>query len=173
MLTAYKNRTGSRRTGRFLRDIWLRPAAAIRSDVREAHLVNQNSTHSFHVGARPHLRALDEFHIIGLQTNLGQLRACPLASGLYGRANARTSFFSSNPDLVSNGLRPPLRERSRSSNSKRHLFRGAKLRLSEWGASALVGLVRTERREASQARRRATSSEVSSKRRDSRSRRDA
>jgi acetyl/propionyl-CoA carboxylase alpha subunit/acetyl-CoA carboxylase carboxyltransferase component len=65
-----------------------------------------NSTHSFDSALDRTLRALDEFHITGLPTNLQQLRAI-LSHPALRSGDARTSLFSEHPDLANlNGARP-------------------------------------------------------------------
>ena len=65
-------------------------------------ICQSNSTHSFASALDHTLRALDEFHIAGLPTNLRQLRAV-LSHPSVRAGDARTSFFSEHPDLVPNG----------------------------------------------------------------------
>jgi acetyl/propionyl-CoA carboxylase alpha subunit/acetyl-CoA carboxylase carboxyltransferase component len=65
-------------------------------------ICQSNSTHSFSSALDHTLRALDEFHIAGLPTNLRQLRAV-LSHPAVRAGDARTSFFSEHPDLVTNG----------------------------------------------------------------------
>src|SRR5208337_3936810 len=62
-------------------------------------ICQSNSTHSF-VSALDHtLRALDEFHIAGLPTNLRQLRAV-LSHPAVRAGDARTTLFSEHADLA-------------------------------------------------------------------------
>jgi len=63
-------------------------------------ICTSNSTHSFASALDRTLRALDEFHIAGLPTNLRQLRAA-LAHPAVRAGDARTSFFAEHPDLAS------------------------------------------------------------------------
>jgi acetyl/propionyl-CoA carboxylase alpha subunit/acetyl-CoA carboxylase carboxyltransferase component len=72
-----------------------------------AKLVCQsNSTHSFTSALDHALRALDEFHIAGLPTNLRQLRVV-LSHPAVRTGDARTSFFAEHAELVSsNGAQP-------------------------------------------------------------------
>jgi acetyl/propionyl-CoA carboxylase alpha subunit/acetyl-CoA carboxylase carboxyltransferase component len=58
-----------------------------------------NSTHSFDSALDRALRALDEFHIAGLPTNLQQLRAV-LSHPAVRAGDARTTLFSEHPDLA-------------------------------------------------------------------------
>ncbi len=65
-----------------------------------AKLIGQsNSTHSFASALDRTLRALDEFHIAGLPTNLHLLRAV-LSHPAVRAGDARTSFFFEHPDIV-------------------------------------------------------------------------
>jgi acetyl/propionyl-CoA carboxylase alpha subunit/acetyl-CoA carboxylase carboxyltransferase component len=58
-----------------------------------------NSSHSYASAIARSLRALDEFHIAGLSTNLGQLRAILTHASLRA-GDARTTLLAENPDLV-------------------------------------------------------------------------
>ena len=103
VLTAYKEPTG--RGVRVDSCGYLGYAPPPQFDPMFAKLICQsNSTHSFTSALDHTLRALDEFHITGLPTNLRQLRAV-LSHPDVRAGDARTSFFSEHPDLVSNGLR--------------------------------------------------------------------
>ncbi|MGA2410388.1 MAG: biotin carboxylase N-terminal domain-containing protein [Candidatus Binataceae bacterium] len=62
-------------------------------------ICQSNSTHSFASALDHTLRALDEFHIGGLPTNLGQVRAI-LAHPVVRAGDARTSFFSEHSGLA-------------------------------------------------------------------------
>ncbi|MFZ1887673.1 MAG: carboxyl transferase domain-containing protein [Candidatus Binataceae bacterium] len=62
-------------------------------------ICQSNSTHSFASALDHTLRALDEFHIAGLKTNLQQLRAV-LSHPELRAGDARTSFFSEHPELA-------------------------------------------------------------------------
>jgi acetyl/propionyl-CoA carboxylase alpha subunit/acetyl-CoA carboxylase carboxyltransferase component len=62
-------------------------------------ICQSNSTHSFASALDRTLRALDEFHIAGLPTNLQQLRAV-LSHPAVRTGDARTSLFSEHPDLA-------------------------------------------------------------------------
>jgi pyruvate carboxylase len=62
-------------------------------------ICESNSTHSFASALDHTSRALDEFHIAGLATNLRQLRAV-LAHPAVRAGDARTTFFSEHPDLT-------------------------------------------------------------------------
>ncbi len=62
-------------------------------------ICQSNSTHSFASAIEHTLRALDEFHIAGLPTNLRQLRAV-LSHPAVRAGDARTTFFSENSDLA-------------------------------------------------------------------------
>ena len=62
-------------------------------------ICQSNSTHSFSSALDRTLRALEEFHIAGLPTNLKQLRA--IVSHTVMRAgDARTTFFAEHPELA-------------------------------------------------------------------------
>src|SRR5579872_3834425 len=63
-------------------------------------ICTSNSTHSFASALDHTLRALDEFHLAGLPTNLQQLRAI-LSHPEVRAGNARTSFFAENVELAS------------------------------------------------------------------------
>jgi len=87
-------------------------------------ICESNSTHSFASALDHTLRALDEFHIGGLPTNLRQLRAV-LSHPVMRAGEARTSFFSEHPDLTSlNGA---------------HASASGSLALLEQQANALTG----------------------------------
>ncbi|GAB4325416.1 MAG: carboxyl transferase domain-containing protein [Dehalococcoidia bacterium] len=60
---------------------------------------SSNSSLSFVSAVDRTLRALGEFHISGLPTNLSQLRAI-LAHPTFRAANARTTFLAEEPDLL-------------------------------------------------------------------------
>jgi len=62
-------------------------------------ICESNSTHSFASALDHTSRALDEFHIAGLPTNLRQLRAV-LAHPAVRAGDARTTLFSEHPDLI-------------------------------------------------------------------------
>lgn len=62
-------------------------------------ICQSNSTHSFTSALNHTLRALDEFHIAGLATNLEQLRAI-LSHPALRAGDARTSLFSEYPELA-------------------------------------------------------------------------
>ena len=62
-------------------------------------ICQSNSTHSFASALDRALRALDEFHIGGLPTNMRQLRAV-LASPEVRAGDARTSFFAEHPEIA-------------------------------------------------------------------------
>ncbi len=63
-------------------------------------ICQSNSGHSLESALDRGIRALDEFHISGLPTNLAQLRAI-LSHPAVRAGDARTSFFSENPRLAS------------------------------------------------------------------------
>ena len=66
-----------------------------------AKLIGQsNSTHSLDSALERTLRALDEFQIQGLPTNLRQLRAI-LAQRDVRAGDARTTLLAENPELTS------------------------------------------------------------------------
>ncbi|MBM4259065.1 MAG: ATP-grasp domain-containing protein [Deltaproteobacteria bacterium] len=101
VLTGYKEPTG--RGVRVDSCGYLGYAPPPQFDPMFAKLICQsNSTQSFTSALDNNVRALDEFHIAGLPTNLRQLRAV-LSHPEVRAGNARTSFFSEHPDLVSNG----------------------------------------------------------------------
>ncbi len=62
-------------------------------------ICTSNSTHSFASALDRTLRALDEFHIAGLPTNIRQLRAI-VSHPVVRAGDARTTFFAEYPDLV-------------------------------------------------------------------------
>ncbi|MHB8384424.1 MAG: ATP-binding protein, partial [Candidatus Binataceae bacterium] len=62
-------------------------------------ICQSNSTHSFGSALDHTLRALEEFHIAGLTTNLEQLRAV-LSHPALRAGDARTSLFSEYPELA-------------------------------------------------------------------------
>jgi acetyl/propionyl-CoA carboxylase alpha subunit/acetyl-CoA carboxylase carboxyltransferase component len=70
---------------------------------------SSNSSLSFASAVDRTLRALDEFHIVGLQTNLAQLRAI-LSHPDFRNGDARTSLLSERPEIMAaismNGSRP-------------------------------------------------------------------
>jgi acetyl/propionyl-CoA carboxylase alpha subunit/acetyl-CoA carboxylase carboxyltransferase component len=69
-------------------------------------ICKSNSTHSFDSALDRALRALDEFHISGLPTNLHQLRAI-LSHPAVRAGDARTTLFSEHPELgAQNGIPP-------------------------------------------------------------------
>ncbi|HLX36222.1 MAG TPA: biotin carboxylase N-terminal domain-containing protein, partial [Candidatus Binataceae bacterium] len=69
-------------------------------------ICQSNSTHSFTSALDRGLRALDEFHIAGLPTNLRQLRVI-LSHPAVRAGDARTSFFAEHAELlVSNAAQP-------------------------------------------------------------------
>jgi len=97
VLTAYKEPTGP--GVRVDSCGYLGYAPPPQFDPMFAKLICQsNSTHSFASALDHTLRALDEFHIAGLPTNLRQLRAV-LSHPALRAGHARTSFFSEYPDL--------------------------------------------------------------------------
>jgi acetyl/propionyl-CoA carboxylase alpha subunit/acetyl-CoA carboxylase carboxyltransferase component len=61
-------------------------------------ICQSNSTHSFASALDHTLRALDEFHIAGLPTNLKQLRGV-LSHPAVRAGDARTTFFAENPEV--------------------------------------------------------------------------
>jgi acetyl/propionyl-CoA carboxylase alpha subunit/acetyl-CoA carboxylase carboxyltransferase component len=66
-----------------------------------AKLIGQsNSTHSFASAVDRTLRALGEFHIAGLPTNLPQLRGI-LSDATLSAGDARTTFLAEHPGLIS------------------------------------------------------------------------
>ena len=68
-------------------------------------ICESNSTHSFPSAVDRALRALDEFHIDGLPTNLQQLRAI-LSHPVLRAGDARITFLSENVNLITpNGTR--------------------------------------------------------------------
>jgi acetyl/propionyl-CoA carboxylase alpha subunit/acetyl-CoA carboxylase carboxyltransferase component len=62
-------------------------------------ICSSNSSQSYASAIDRSLRALDEFHIAGLATNLGQLRAI-LSRPEVRAGDARTTLLSDNPDLA-------------------------------------------------------------------------
>ena len=62
-------------------------------------ICQSNSTNSFASALDHTLRALDEFHIAGLPTNVRQLRAI-LSSSELQAGDARTSFFAEHPEVA-------------------------------------------------------------------------
>jgi acetyl/propionyl-CoA carboxylase alpha subunit/acetyl-CoA carboxylase carboxyltransferase component len=68
-------------------------------------ICQSNSSHSFASAVDRALRALDEFHIAGLPTNLRQLHAV-LSHPDMRRGDARTSFFSEHPELAAPARAP-------------------------------------------------------------------
>jgi acetyl/propionyl-CoA carboxylase alpha subunit/acetyl-CoA carboxylase carboxyltransferase component len=105
VLTAYKEPTGP--GVRVDSCGYLGYAPPPQFDPMFAKLICQsNSTHSFASALAHTLRALDEFHIAGLPTNLAQLRAV-LSHPNVRAGDARISFFSEYPDIGAlNGARP-------------------------------------------------------------------
>ncbi|HEY2486319.1 MAG TPA: carboxyl transferase domain-containing protein [Candidatus Binataceae bacterium] len=98
VLTAYKEPTGP--GVRVDSCGYLGYAPPPQFDPMFAKLICQsNSTHTFSSALDRTLRALDEFHISGLPTNLRLLRAI-LSHPAVRAGDARTSFFSEHPDLV-------------------------------------------------------------------------
>ncbi len=98
VLSAYKEPTGP--GVRVDSSGYLGYAPPPQFDPMFAKLICQsNSTHSFASALDHTLRALDEFHIAGLPTNLRQLRAV-LSHPVVRAGDARTSFFSEHLDLV-------------------------------------------------------------------------
>jgi acetyl-CoA carboxylase carboxyltransferase component/biotin carboxyl carrier protein len=68
-------------------------------------ICQSNSTHTFSSAVDRTLRALDEFHIAGLPTNLLQLRAI-LTNSAVRAGNARTTLLSEENIAASNGALP-------------------------------------------------------------------
>src|SRR5205807_2616673 len=69
-------------------------------------ICQSNSTHSFASALDRAMRALDEFHIGGLPTNLPQLRAIVSHPQVRG-GDARTTLLLEHPELTSsNGAKP-------------------------------------------------------------------
>jgi acetyl/propionyl-CoA carboxylase alpha subunit/acetyl-CoA carboxylase carboxyltransferase component len=98
VLTGYKEPTGP--GVRVDSCAYLGYAPPPQFDPMFAKLICQsNSTHSFESALDHTLRALDEFHIAGLPTNLRQLRAV-LSHPAVRAGEARTSFFSEYPELA-------------------------------------------------------------------------
>src|SRR5208283_5473638 len=99
VLTAYKEPTGP--GVRVDSCGYLGYAPPPQFDPMFAKLICQsNSTHSFASAVDRTLRALDEFHIAGLPTNLRQLRAI-LAHPAVRAGDARTTLLAEHPDLAS------------------------------------------------------------------------
>src|ERR1019366_2833608 len=97
-LTAYKEPTGP--GVRVDSCGYLGYAPPPQFDPMFAKLICQsNSTHSFASALDHTLRALDEFHIAGLPTNLRQLRAI-LSHPAVRAGDARTTLFSEHSDLA-------------------------------------------------------------------------
>ena len=67
---------------------------------------SSNSSASFESALDRTLRALDEFHIEGLPTNLGELRAL-LQHPEVRAGDARTSLFAEQPELTSSNSAKP------------------------------------------------------------------
>ncbi|MGO9604207.1 MAG: carboxyl transferase domain-containing protein [Candidatus Binataceae bacterium] len=98
MLTAYKEPTGP--GVRVDSCGYLGYAPPSQFDPLFAKLICQsNSTHSLESALDHTLRALDEFHIAGLPTNLRQLRAV-LSHPAVRAGDARTTLFSEHSDLA-------------------------------------------------------------------------
>ena len=98
VLTAYKEPTGP--GVRVDSCGYLGYAPPPQFDPMFAKLICQsNSTHSFASALDHTLRALDEFHIAGLPTNLRQLRAI-LSHPAVRAGDARTTLFSEHSDLA-------------------------------------------------------------------------
>ncbi|MGO9453336.1 MAG: carboxyl transferase domain-containing protein [Candidatus Binataceae bacterium] len=98
MLTAYKEPTGP--GVRVDSCGYLGYAPPSQFDPMFAKLICQsNSTHSLESALDRTLRALDEFHIAGLPTNLRQLRAV-LSHPAVRAGDARTTLFSEHSDLA-------------------------------------------------------------------------
>lgn len=98
VLTAYKEPTGP--GVRVDSCGYLGYAPPPQFDPMFAKLICQsNSTRSYTSALDRTLRALDEFHIGGLPTNLRQLRTI-VSHPAMRAGDARTSFFSENPDLA-------------------------------------------------------------------------
>jgi acetyl/propionyl-CoA carboxylase alpha subunit/acetyl-CoA carboxylase carboxyltransferase component len=98
MLTAYKEPAGP--GVRVDSCGYLGYAPPPQFDPMFAKLICQStSSHSFASALDRTLRALDEFHIAGLPTNLGQLRAI-LSHPVVRTGDARTTLFSEHPDLA-------------------------------------------------------------------------
>ncbi len=98
VFTAYKEPTGP--GVRVDSSAYLGYAPPPQFDPMFAKLICQsNSTHSFASALEHTLRALDEFHIAGLPTNLRQLRAV-LSHPAVRAGDARTNFFAEHPDLI-------------------------------------------------------------------------
>src|SRR5262249_37460333 len=101
VLTAYKEPTGP--GVRVDSCGYLGYAPPPQFDPMFAKLICQsNSTHTFSSALDRTLRALDEFHIAGLPTNLRQLRAI-LSHPAVRAGDARTSFLSEHPNLAAPG----------------------------------------------------------------------
>lgn len=139
VLTAYKEPTG--RGVRVDSCAYLGYAPPPQFDPMFAKLICQsNSTHSFTSALDHTLRALEEFHITGLPTNLRQLRAV-LSHPDVRAGDARTSFFSEHPDLVSNGVRASASGALALLEQQATSLRGGKAALTLNGAHpALAGL---------------------------------
>ncbi|HVN27782.1 MAG TPA: biotin carboxylase N-terminal domain-containing protein, partial [Candidatus Binataceae bacterium] len=104
VLTAYKEPSGP--GVRVDSCAYLGYAPPPQFDPMFAKLICQsNSTHSFASALDRAVRALDEFHIAGIPTNLRQLRAVLTHPSVHA-GDARTTFFSENPDLVAPGIAP-------------------------------------------------------------------
>ena len=145
-MTAYKEPTGPGVRVDSCGYAGLRAAAAIRSDVRQAHLPVKLDA-SFASALDHTLRALDEFHIAGLTTNLQQLRAV-LSHPALRAGDARTSFFSEHPELAA-----PTGARASASGSlvlleqqATALHRGTAALILSGAQHASAGLVVSERR---------------------------
>ncbi len=97
MLSAYKEPTG--RGVRVDSCGYLGYAPPPQFDPMFAKLIcTSNSTHSFASALDRAVRAIDEFHITGLPTNLRQLRAV-LSSAAARAGDARTTFFAEYSDI--------------------------------------------------------------------------
>jgi acetyl/propionyl-CoA carboxylase alpha subunit/acetyl-CoA carboxylase carboxyltransferase component len=103
-------------------------------------ICQSNSTHSFASALDRTLRALDEFHIAGLPTNLRQLRAI-LLHPVVRAGDARTSLFTEHPDLAA-----PIRAQASASGSlalleqQAMVLGGGKAAFALSGAPASAGL---------------------------------
>jgi acetyl/propionyl-CoA carboxylase alpha subunit/acetyl-CoA carboxylase carboxyltransferase component len=132
VLTAYKEPTGP--GVRVDSCGYLGYAPPPQFDPMFAKLVCQsNSTHSFASALDRTLRALDEFHLAGLPTNLWQLRAI-LSHPAVRAGDARTSLFSEHPELAASARAQPS-----ASGSQALLDQQATAIRSGKGALALYG----------------------------------
>ena len=95
-LTAYKEPSGPRRARRRLRLRGLHPAAPVRPPAGQGDRLGRRRPRRSPPRVDRTLRALDEFHIAGLPTNLGQLRAI-LAHPDVRAGDARTTLLAEQP----------------------------------------------------------------------------